>query len=263
MFRQTRVKIILAFSFACVFWAGSACAQEWKEYTRRHFIIYYKQAPYDFVETVNKAAEEYYLEITNNLGFTRYKGWNWEDRAKIYIYDDMEDYIASARQAGWSAGSAYPKDKTIRTFPTSSGFFDSTLPHELGHIIFREFIGFKAQIPAWFEEGVAMYQEKAKRWGAHATVREAIEEGTFIPLQELTITHVRHHATRDLVNLFYAESASVVNFMINELGEQSFVYLCRKLKDGKPFSWTLDSVYGRIKNIDDLNEAWVKYLKDG
>ncbi|MBN1870735.1 MAG: hypothetical protein JW847_09190 [Candidatus Omnitrophica bacterium] len=239
-----------------------AYAQNWQEFKRQHFIIYYKKAPYDFVETVYEMAEEYYVEITHNLGFTRYKGWNWEDRAKIYIYDSMEDYVESGKQAGWSAGSAYPADRTIRTFPSSHGFFDSTLPHELGHIIFREFVGFKAQIPAWFEEGVAMYQEKAKRWGAHDVVRKAIEDGTFVPLPELTITNVSYRASADLVNLFYAESASIVNFMINELGDQRFVYLCRKLKDGEPFPWVLDSVYSRLKNIDDLNEAWVKYLKN-
>lgn len=150
----------------------------------------------------------------------------------------------------------------IRTFPSAHGFFDSTLPHELGHIIFREFIGFKAQIPSWFEEGVAMYQEKARRWGAHDTVRKAMEDGTFKPLDELSITSLRRTSSKDLVNLFYAESASVVNFLINEYGQQRFVRLCRKLKDGGPFSWALDSVYVRFKNIDDLNKAWVKYLNN-
>ena len=107
-----------------------------------------------------------------------------------------------------------------------------------------------------------MYQEKARRWGAHDAVRKAIAEGTFKSLDELTITSLRRTTNRDLINLFYAESASVVNFLINEYGQQRFVRLCRKLKDGGPFSWALDSVYVRFKNVDDLNKAWVKYLND-
>lgn len=55
-----------------------ASAKEWKEYKRQHFIIYYKNAPFDFVENVEKASGQYYLEITDNMGFTRYKGWNWD-----------------------------------------------------------------------------------------------------------------------------------------------------------------------------------------
>lgn len=260
MFGTIKLKVIPIILFAFAIMGSSACAAEWKELKRQHFIIYYKKAPYNFVNTVHQAAEEYYVEITRNLGFTRYKGWSWDERAKIYIYDNKEDYVESGKQAKWSHGSAYPKDKTIRTFPSAHGFFDSILPHELGHIIFREFVGFKARIPAWFEEGVAMYQEKAQRWGSHDMVRKAIEEGTFKSLKELSITRLKHRTSKDLVTLFYAEAASVVNFMINELGDRRFVRLCRKLKDGGPFSWAIDSVYSRLKNVDDLNDAWVKYL---
>lgn len=262
MFGTMKLKVIAIILFVFAFMGSSACAREWKEYKRQHFIIYYKKAPFDFVETVEQTAEQYYVEITRNLGFTRYKGWSWDERAKIYIYDDMKDYVESSKQAGWSSGAVSPKLKLIRTFPSAHGFFDSTLPHELGHIIFREFVGFKARVPSWFEEGVAMYQEKAKRWGSHDTVRKAIEDGTFKPLSELSLMSLRRRPDKARITLFYAESASVVNFMINEFGKQKFVRLCRKLKDGKPFSWAVDSVYVRFKNVDDLNDAWVKYLKN-
>jgi len=182
---------------------------EWKEYKKQHFIIYYKDAPKDFVNTVEEAAEEYYSQISRNLGFTRYKGWSWDDRARIYIYDDSEHYVESGKRAQWSHGVASPKDKVIRTYPSAHGFFDSTLPHELGHIIFREFIGFRARIPAWFEEGVAMRQEKAKRWGAERAVRQSIKDGSFIPLEELTQLRLYKNSNTQLVQLFYAESARI------------------------------------------------------
>jgi len=257
-----KLKITLIIILVSVLGTMPVLAAEWKEYKRQHFIVYYKNAPFDFVETVEKTSGQYYLDITSNMGFTRYKGWNWDERAKIYIYDNADDYVISGKQARWSHGVASPRDKVIRTFPSAHGFFDSTLPHELGHIIFREFVGFKARIPAWFEEGVAMYQEKARRWGAHDAVRKAIAEGTFKSLDELTITSLRRTTNRDLINLFYAESASVVNFLISEYGQQRFVRFCRKLKDGGPFSWALDSVYVRFKNVGDLNKAWVRYLED-
>lgn len=241
---------------------SSSYAKEWKEYKRRHFIVYYKNAPFDFVKSVEEMAEDYYGEISKNLGFTRYKGWTWDERAKIYIYDDSEDYVRSARAARWSHGVASPKDKVIRTFPAAHGFFDSTLPHELGHIIFREFIGFKAQVPLWFEEGVAMYQEKARRWGAHKAVKKAMKEEAFIPLEELTIMHLSQKTSPEEVNLFYTEAASVIQFLIGEYGKQRFVRLCRKLKDGNPFEWTFESIYVRFKTMEDLNKAWVKFLKE-
>ena len=243
-------------------WPGFGVeAQEWKEYKCQHFIIYHQEAPLDFVKNVEQMAEQYYSEITDNLGFTRYKGWSWDNRAKIYIYDNAEDYIGDSRQAGWSHGAASPRDKEIRTFPSAHGFFDSTLPHEMGHIIFREFVGFKAEIPVWFEEGIAMYQEKAKRWGAHDAVRKALASGNFKSLDELSLTRLSSDTDIEVINLFYSESASVINFLIREYGQQRFVQFCRKIKDGNPFEWTLDSVYVRFKNVEDLNDEWVKYLK--
>ncbi|MDO8580561.1 MAG: peptidase MA family metallohydrolase [Candidatus Omnitrophota bacterium] len=236
-------------------------AEEWKEYKKSHFIIYYQSAPFDFVENVEQSAERYYEDIARNLGFTRYKGWAWDERAKIYIYDSAEHYVQEAKQASWSHGSVSPSGKVIRTFPMAHGFFDSTLPHEIGHIVFREFVGLEAQVPLWFEEGVAMYQEQAKRWGAHAAVREAIQNGTFIPLEELTIMVLRGKTDEALVQLFYAESASIVNFMMNELGKQRFVNFCRELQESKSFDWTLDSIYARFDTIEDLNKAWIKYLE--
>jgi len=235
--------------------------EDWKEYKKKHFIIYYKEAPMGFVKNVEEAAEQYYQEITKNLGFTRYKGWTWNDRARIYIYDDREDYVESGKVVRWSHGMASPKTKVIRTFPAAHGFFDTTLPHELGHIIFREFVGFKARVPLWFEEGIAMYQEKAQRWGADRRVREALEDGRFIPLKDLALMRLTTRTPSDEVDLFYTEAASLVRFILDQQGRQRFARLCRELKKGDPFDWTFAYVYVRFKTMDDLNKAWVDYLK--
>ncbi len=259
-----RIRFLFFWTFYLAFFVfpTDVQARDWEEYKKRHFVIYYNKAPQDFVENVEEAAEQYYDEITRNLGFRRYDNWTWEERAKIYIYNDADDYVASSKAAQWSHGVASPKDKIIRTYPAAHGFFDSTLPHELGHIIFREFIGFKARIPRWFEEGVAMYQEKAKRWGSNTDVLKAMDAGTFIPLDELTHTRLTRKTPTAKVQLFYAESASVVYYLISELGKQRFVRLSRKLQDGDDFEETFSSIYVRFKNFKKLNKAWVYYLKN-
>lgn len=238
----------------------AVAANEWKEYKQQHFIIYYKDAPASFIKSVEESAEDYYVEITRNLGFTRYKGWTWDERAKIYIYDNADDYVNSGKVYGWSHGSASPKNKVIRTFPAAHGFFDSTLPHEVGHIVFREFVGFSADVPLWLEEGIAMYQEKAQRWGSNETVRKSIEDGRFIPLTELNRSFLSSTTEQEDVELFYTESASIVYYLISELGQHRFVNLCRKLGDGKSFEVALKSVYVRFNNLEDLNKAWMDYL---
>jgi hypothetical protein len=233
----------------------------WQEHRTRHFFIYYKKAPTDFIKSIEKEAEGYYEEITRNLGFTRYHGWTYDDRAKIYIYDDQEDYVNSGKQAGWSHGVANAQTKTIRTFPSAHGFFDSILPHELGHIIFREFIGFVTPLPLWLDEGVAMYQEKAKRWGADADVKKALAGGTFISLEELTRMSLYADTDKATIELYYAEAASIVAFLIRELGEYRFVRFCKNLQDGEPFLEAICKAFNRFENLKQLNDHWVRYLQ--
>lgn len=254
-------KLFLVVLF-CFFAASLTFAKSdgWHKFDSRYFIIYYKNAPLDFVESVSDTASELYNEIPRNLGFIRYDSWTYDNRAAIYIYDDQQEYQTHAKNMEWSGGSANIAQKEIHTFPSAAGFFDSTLPHELAHIIFREFIG-NAQVPLWLDEGVAMYQEKAKRWGANKVVMKAIKAGTFIPLSGLTANRLSSEKSEEIINIFYAESASIVYYMIVELGEARFENFCRKLKDGVAFEEALDKNYGRFRNMQDLNDRWVDYLK--
>ncbi len=250
--------LIVSFLFAI---PKASFAQEWTEYKRQHFIIFYNEAPMDFVKTVEKMAEDYYTEISQNMGFVRYRGWNWDERAKIYIFDNDDHYTKVGKNARWSHGMASPKDKIIRTYPAAHGFFDTTLPHELAHIIFREFIGFRSYIPSWFEEGIAMYQERAKRWGVDDVVREAMKEGKFLSIDELTQIRLTSNTDVNTVQLFYAESASITKYIMSEFGKHRFVRLCRKLKSGISFEDAFKTVYVRFKNFDALNRSWINYLE--
>jgi len=257
--KRKAISFLILFVF--IFAAAGFGEEKWQEHSSSHFLIYYREAPIDFIKTVEENAEEYYSEITSNLGFTRYDSWTWDKRAKIYIYDDPEDYIRFSKQADWSHGAASVQEKIIRTFPSAHGFFDSTLPHELGHIIFREFVGLYADVPTWFDEGVAMYQEKAKRWGTNKIVKQAMAEGKFIPLNKLSTLRLTNKTERDTVDLFYAEAASIIYFLMTEFGQSRFVGFCRELKEGNPFEVALKSVYVRFDNIDKLNETWIQYLQ--
>ncbi len=239
-----------------------AAKKEWDETKGTHFIIYYRDVPQDFVQTVMDSAEEEYTAVTANLGVTRYQGWTWAKRASIYIYHDEDDYKLHSGQAVWSHGAALAQTKTIVTFPAVQGFFDSILPHEMGHIIFREIIGYEVNVPLWFEEGVAMYQEKAKRLGVNKTIKDAQQKGQFIPLSTLTDMQLYNDTPQETVELYYAESASIVYYLISELGEQRFYRLCHVLKENTPFLTALSQVYVRIKDLNVLNKMWLQYLEE-
>jgi len=245
---------------------GICIAQQpdkWNAAKSTHFIVYYKNAPPEFIEPLMGKAEEYYNRIADDLGFSRYNFWLWDNRAKIYIHDNSGDYQSATGQPSWSAGCALTRDKVITSFPYAKGFFETILPHEMGHIIFREFVGLNNNaIPLWLEEGVASYQEKDKYSTADRSVKEAMEQGNFISLDKLPLFDARSITDNKSVQLFYNEAFSIVNFLIKKCGKDNFMLFCQNLRDKKNLERAIASAYP-FSNIRELDEAWQKYLRDG
>lgn len=254
-------KIIL---FSVVFLQLSSLAlaklDNWAVAKSSHFIIYYKNASEDFIDGLIYKAETYYNEIADNLGFKRYKFWLWENRAKIYIHDDATGYQVATGSPEWSYGHVIPKDKVIHSFPSERRFFDTILPHELGHIIFREFVGFENNsIPLWLDEGVACYQENLRRPTAKRIVAQAMGTEKFISLEELSGFNIRSADNDEVVKIFYAEAVSIIDYLIKEFGEYRFVLFCRRLRDKRSFKDALSSSYP-FKNIKQLDRAWQEFI---
>ncbi|MDE2027598.1 MAG: hypothetical protein KGK03_02265 [Candidatus Omnitrophica bacterium] len=250
----------LAVLLADVSFAGTP-QSGWQVMKGQDFVIYYRQdVPNDFIQTTMDTAEDELRDVTDDMGIIDESQWG-DKPVKIYIYSNQRDFVQNGGQAGWSHGAAFARARTIKAYPEASGFFDSILPHELGHIVFRDDIGYTAQVPLWFEEGVAIYQEKAKRLGSDTLVREALKNGQFIPLSQLTGMRLYKNTANQVVDVFYTESASVVHYMIEELGRREFLMLCDELKSGTPFQTALHKVYLTFRTIDDLNQAWVDYLQ--
>jgi hypothetical protein len=239
-----------------------ATDNNWHITKSTHFIVYYKNAPENFIRELIDKSEDCYDKIASGLGFTRYNFWLWDNRAKIYIHDNTADYQSATGQPQWSGGSAIPGQKIIQTFPYAQGFFEKILPHEMGHIIFREFVGFNnPAVPLWLDEGVASYQEKPTYAAANAFVRKAINKGNFISLEGLAGFNPYSSASNESVQLFYAESFSVIDFLIKEFGRDKFVLFCQNLRDKKNLDRAIASSYP-FSNIRELNDAWQRYLKN-
>ncbi|MFH1198884.1 MAG: peptidase MA family metallohydrolase [Candidatus Omnitrophota bacterium] len=229
---------------------------KWKEYKSDHFIVHYKNASEDFIQQVASSSEQYYNNISDDLGFRRFNFWLWDNRANIYIYDNAADYQAVSGMPSWSAGASLPQSKAIYSYPNAQGFLDTVLPHEMGHIIFREFVGINNYaIPLWLEEGVASYQMKTKYSGASQSLQEAIKSGTFMPLDQLSAVDIRTSSDEKKVRLFYNEAYSAVDYMIQRFGRDKFVTFCQNLRDNKDLNRAIASVYS-FEGLKDLSAAW-------
>ena len=254
--RTLIVVLVFIFFATCIYGEGN-----WFNESSEHFIIYYKSTPDLFITKVIDSAEYCYDQIADELGFRRFDFWLWDNRAKIYVYDTAAEYQQVTGLPSWSQGAAFPKDKIIHTFPAKQGFFDNILPHEMSHIIFREFVGFNNYaVPLWLDEGVACYHDKQARAQSRKIVQDAMKKEILISPENLANINPLVMTNKSEVNLFYSESLSLIDYLISEFGRDSFVLFCQGLRDKKDLEAALSYAYP-FNSLADLEEAWRHYLK--
>jgi hypothetical protein len=87
------------------------------------------------------------------------------------------------------------------------------------HLIFREFVGYDRRLPLWLDEGIACSQEKDG--GQYTAIaRVLVKTSMFIHLDKLT------EITKPglfMPEVFYSESAAVVEFLMQEYGKEKFI----------------------------------------
>lgn len=271
-----------AFSYSC-----AAFAQDWQELKGDHFLVYFTKDE-SFAKDVLSKSELYYNRISSDLGYARYSEfWTWDKRVKIYIYPDKDSFLKASGEQSWSEGMADYNKKEIISYAWNQGFLESLLPHELAHLIFRDFVGFKGEVPLWLDEGVAQWAEEAKRRHVKEMSRRLYQEDTLLSLSDMMNLNIRNIGANDgvrirstktkdgkegviflsgnnLVSVFYVQAVSLVGFLVEKYGGSSFIDFCRQLRDGKSLEDALSSAYsGLVGSLQELEDKWRRYLEEG
>lgn len=241
--------------------------KDFKQMRSSHFVInYHKDVEYSHVNKIKNTAEKYYRIITQEFNLIRKDFWSWENRAKIFIAKDRNDYNSRFECPSWSGACVDYINKKIYTFPNHQQF-EAIFVHELTHIIFREYVGM-GHLPLWFDEGTACYVEdkyvSKKYKNSLFFLKKKIKNNEYIKLTDLSnITGeiLKNYPNED-VRFFYLESYSIVNFIKTKYGNRKFYDLKQALKKGYSFEEALEKKFYGIKDLDDLEKAWKNfYLK--
>ena len=240
--------------------AQNEVVEGWIPLKSEHFIVYYRGRDQKFPSLVLSQAEFYYDAIAVALGYSRRDNfWLWEKRCLIYLYPSKTEFHHETRQAEWSGGYAVADKRTIVSYLGDSQFLDSILPHELAHLVFRDFVGAHKPgiIPLWLDEGVAMSQEKAKREYFDRLVAQMISKKTWAPLKTLSQIRSLNGMDTHQSAIFYAESQSLVRFLLG-FGPTRFVQFCRDLRDGKTLEDAFRANYPNdFPSIQACEDHWV------
>ncbi len=256
---------------------------EWQSMKSKHFVIYYTsmakrdgklvriketlEKQEEFAKQVGKAADKYYSTLADKLGYGNHKNlWTWGKRTDIYLFPDNAAYMQLAGRAKWSAGFADLKENKIGGYcwKDDDEFVNNVLPHELGHLMIREFVHFKDTVPLWLDEGIAQWCEKDKVLVARARATEWQLKKKLMTIQQLAaITHrrLKRKMTWNQADMWYLQCLSVVDFMIETYGSNSFKKFLLQIRDAKNLDEALRFAYPTtIRDQDKLNELWIEQV---
>jgi hypothetical protein len=202
-----------------------------------------------FAQELMDACQEGLVRLTQDIG-------TYPERPiKIYIYASTGDLQgAMIFPQEWSGGVAFTAFSTIAIgFPPSElDWGKRALVHELTHLVVHQatFSPY-GQLPSWLDEGLAMYNEGELDPVFRSYLEEAILEDELISVRSLCSPF---SAETEKARLSYAQSYSLVEYLLDNYGQDRMLDLLTLFKQGSTYDEALTEVYGF--DVDGLDSRW-------
>jgi len=238
----------------------------WYSLTEGEVNIYWYEGDESFAQELMDVAQQVLVRLAEDTGA------ELEQPVKIYIYANAQDLLgAMIFPQEWTGGVAYTRFGTIAIgIPTDEidwGRGAMALPpdeidwgrrsmaHELTHLVIHQMV-FNPynDLPTWLDEGIAMYSEGALEPVFTNLLRKAIAEDSLISVRGLASPF---SAYADEAVLSYAQSYSLVEFLISNYGQSKMLELLNTFKEGSGYDEALEKVYGF--DMDGLDSSWRSY----
>ncbi len=227
----------------------------WQSLSRNSLNLLWYQGDDSFAEQLMIAAEEALDRLADDTGA------RLEATANIYIYASTEDlHSAMVYPQEWTGGVAYTEYHTIAIgiSPGNLEWGKEAMAHELAHLAVQQatFSGYGVDLPTWLDEGLAMYAEGSLSSDMKRILSNAIDQNELFTVKSLCSPFP---ADADLAYIAYAQSYSLVEYLIKEHGGQDkMLELLNAFKQGSGYVEALDQVYGL--DIEHLNTLWRDYV---
>jgi len=161
-------------------------------------------------------------------------------------WDDMTTLVP--RDLGvppYAAGVTYSSLRLVLLSLTEPSGGDATdletvFHHELSHVATDDAAAGR-HVPRWFNEGLAIYESGEHPWMRRRALWDATFFRQLLPLSDLDRAFPDR---QDQVNIAYAESADVVQFLLRGKGRLRFASLFERVREGAPFDRALGDAYG-------------------
>ena len=211
--------------------------------------LFWYEGDDSFSQELMDTCEEGLARLTQDIG-------TYPERPiKIYIYasaDDLKGAMIFPQE--WTGGVAFTAFSTIAIGipPSELDWGKKALVHELTHLVVHQAtFGPYGQLPLWLDEGLAMYNEGELDPVFRSCLQEAILKDELISVRSLC-SPFSAYAEKALLS--YAQSYSLVEYLLDNYGQDSMLDLLTILKQGSTYDEALTEVYGF--DIDGLDTLW-------
>jgi hypothetical protein len=227
---------------------------KWQKVSDRMITIYWYQGSNSFADQLLKAAVDARATLEQDTGVILDKP------VSLYIYANYADLRGSiVSPEAWTGGVAYAGFNII-SIGISSNNLDwgkGAVAHELGHLITHQVTvsPYGSGLPPWLDEGLAMHAEGPQPDSDKGALKKAISDGTIATLQSLSSPF-----PADAKEAFYAyaESRSVIEYLVSNFGKSKINALLVTLNDGSSMDDALMKIYGF--DLSGLGKAWMGWL---
>ena len=182
-----------------------------------------------------------------------------EQPVRIYIYASYNDLRgAMVYPQEWTGGVAFTEYGIIAIGIAGDNLAwgKRAVAHELAHLVtFQMTFNPYGDLPTWLDEGLSMYAEGTLEAGEQALLDQAVSEDDLVSVRSLSGSFP---ARGEEVNLYYAESYSLVDFLIREYGKERMRQLLSVFKEGRAYDSALLEVYDF--DTDGLDALWRQSL---
>lgn len=228
---------------------------QWRELTEGKVNIYWYKGNDSFARELMSTAQQALERLGVNTGAYLDKP------AELYIYANQQDLLgAMVHPQEWTGGVAFIgySIMAIGIAPDNIGWGKTAIAHELTHLVIHQMtLNPYNSLPRWLDEGLAMYNENAGLLGPEFTspLIKAITENSLISVQSLSSPF---SAYAKEANLSYAESYSLVEFLITSYGQGKMLELLDAFREGSSYDGAMEGVYGF--DMGGLNSLWRDYV---
>ncbi len=218
-------------------------------------LLWYKGSQ-SFAEELMAACQQALERLAEDTGVYLEKPIN------LYIYASTEDLRgAMIFPQEWTGGVAFTEYGIIAIgVPLSElDWGKRALAHELGHTVTHQltFSPYGAVLPTWLDEGLAMHAEGEPDSYLQSWLKKAISQQKLISVRSLSSPF---SAKPEEAYISYAESQSLVEFLIQNHGKDKMLRLLGLLKEGNSCDEALTEVYGFDQ--DGLDKLWREYITE-